>query len=578
MKRNSPVLHFFPLILAFGLFAGCKTIGIDMQDGDKTVVVSTIAGSVPLYADGPGSGARFFWPSGIAIDKAGNLYVADSGNHRIRKISPTGEVSTIAGSGATGEMGGGFADGQGSAALFREPSDIAIDAAGNLYVAENSKNQRIRKISPTGEVSTLAGSKKDYTDSTGSAARFHSPFGTVTDKAGNLYVADSENHRIRKISPTGEVSTLAGSEEGYADGRGSAAKFNSPSGIAIDAAGNLYVADKNNHRICKISPTGEVSTLAGSEEEHTDGTGSAARFHSPFGIAIDKAGDLYIADNNRIRKVTPKGEVSSFVGGKKGYADGPGSVAQFNWLRSIAIDKAGNLYVTDKNNHRIRKVSPTGKVSTLAGSEEGYADGRGSAAKFNSPSGIAIDAAGNLYVTDYENHRIRKISPTGEVSTLAGSEEGFADGPGSAARFYWPDGIAIGAEGNLYVVDSGNNRICKVSPAGEVSTLVGSESGFADGTEAPFFEPSDIAIDAAGNLYVADTMLHRIRKVSPTGELSTLAGGKVGSTDGPGSTAQFFWPVGIAIDKAGNLYVTDSSHVRKLVFVTNPSRKAGKLQ
>jgi len=235
--------------------------------------------------------------------------------------------------------------------------------------------------------------------------------------------------------------------------------------------GNLYVTDYGNNRIRKVTPKGEVSTLAGGEYGFSDGQGSAARFIGPTGIAIDAAGNLYVADmwNYRIRKVTPKGEVSTLAGGDEaGFADGEGSAARFDNPYHIAIDAADNLYVTDLVNYRIRKITPEGKVSTLAGGVDefgmgSFADGEGSAARFFLPSGIASDAAGTLYVADTANHRIRKVTSKGEVSTLAGDgEEGFADGEGSAARFDMPRGIAIGAAGDLYVVDGDNYRIRKI--------------------------------------------------------------------------------------------------------------------
>ena len=316
-------------------------------------------------------------------------------------------------------------------------------------------------------VSTLAGSEKGFADGKGSAARFWAPQEIAIDAAGNLYVADWSNSSIRKVTPAGEVSTLAGGEYGFADGRGSAARFHLPGGIAIDVTDNLYVADMNNNRIRKVTPNGEVTTLAGGERGFADGQGSAARFYIPAGIAIDAAGSLYVADadNHSIRKVTPKGEVSTLAGsGKKGSTDGQGNAAQFHRPYGIAIDTAGNLYVADKNNHRIRKVTPKGEVSTFAGSEKGFADGQGSAARFNYPTGITIDTTGNLYVTD--NHRIRKVTPRGEVSTFAGGElvSGirFVDGQGSSARFYMPYGIVIGTDGNLYVADTWNHRIRKI--------------------------------------------------------------------------------------------------------------------
>jgi DNA-binding beta-propeller fold protein YncE len=334
---------------------------------------------------------------------------------------------------------------------------------------------------------------------------------------------------------TVKVSTLAGGGFGFADGIGGDAKFRGLVDIASDAAGNLYVADSMNHRIRKITPAGEVSTLAGGEEGFADGIGGDARFNKLRGIAIDAAGNLYVSDAADDR---------------------------------YASDAAGNHYVADRGNHRIRKITPAGEVTTLAGGgERGFADGVGSDAKFYRPSGIASDAAGNLYVADFANHCIRKITPAGEVSTLAGGEGGFADGVGSDARFLGPHGIASDAAGNLYVAD-GNSSIRKITPAGEVSTLAGREEGFADGIGdgAKFYHPRGIAIDAAGNLYVADTDNHRIRMITPAGKVSTLAGGEDGFADGIGSDARFYFPHGIAIDAAGNLYVADtfSNRIRKI--------------
>ena len=323
-------------------------------------------------------------------------------------------------------------------------------------------------------VTTLAGGYlAGDADGTGGAAQFFFPYGIAIDASGNLYVADTGNNRIRKITPAGEVTTLAGSTYGYADGTGSSAKFWEPTAITIDVEGNLYVADTENNRIRKVTPAGEVTTLAGSTKGYADGTGGEAQFDLPQGIAIDASGNLYVADgyNRNIRKISPVGEVTTLAGsttGYMGYVDGAGTAAQFGFPEGIAIDTSGNLYVADEGNHCIRKITPEGVVSTLAGNGGyGYVNGTGSAAKFFNPSDITIDASGNLYVADTYNNSIRKVTPLGEVTTLAGSggydSRGYADGTGGTAQFFLPYGIAIdNVSGNIYVADTHNNCIRKI--------------------------------------------------------------------------------------------------------------------
>jgi sugar lactone lactonase YvrE len=328
-----------------------------------------------------------------------------------------------------------------------------------------------RALIPMGEttVSTLAGDgTAGDADALGTAARFDRPYGIAVDAAGNVYVADTDNNRIRKISSAGLVSTLAGSgTAGYLDAFGTSAEFDGPYGIAVDAAGYVYVADLD--RIRKISPAGYVTTLAGDgTAAYADGPGASAQFNSPCGVAVDAAGNVYVADsaNNRIRKISPAGMVSTLAGdGTGAYADGFGTAAQFQDPFGVAVDAAGNVYVADSTNCRIRKISPAGYVTTLAGNgTAAYADGFGTAAQFNHPFGIAVDAVGNVYVADSTNCRIRKISPAGMVSTLAGDgTSGFTDGPGTSARFNLPFGVAVDTAGNVYVGDEGNNRIRKIS-------------------------------------------------------------------------------------------------------------------
>jgi len=309
------------------------------------------------------------------------------------------------------------------------------------------------------------------------------PFGVAVDTAGNVYAANF-NHTIVKITPAGVVTTLAGlsGNAGSADGMGSAARFNRPFGVAVDAAGTLYVGDRTNNTIRKITSAGVVSTLAGSavgSAGSADGTGSAALFASPTGVAVDTAGNVYVADlqNNTIRAITPAGVVSTLAGLAAifGSADGTGSAARFSFPSGVAVDTAGNVYVGDQGNHAIRKITPAGVVSTLAGlaGSPGNVDGTGSLARFNAPFGVAVDAAGNVYNADLDNSTIRKTTPAGVVTTLAGlaGSLGSTNGTGSAARFNLPRGIAVDAAGNVYVADTDNNAIRKISPAGVVTSF-----------------------------------------------------------------------------------------------------------
>ena len=314
------------------------------------------------------------------------------------------------------------------------------------------------------------------------------------------------------------VTTLAGSTSGDADGTGTAAQFNSPRGVAVDSSGNVYVADYSNHRIRKISPAAVVTTLAGSSVGYVDDTGTAAKFSYPTGVAVDSSGNVYVADtnNHRIRKISPAMEVTTLAGSSLGYMDGTGTAAQFYNPRGVAVDSSGHVYVADYRNHRIRKIDPTGVVTTFAGSTSGDADGTGTAAQFNSPHGVAVDGSGNVYVADTNNHRIRKISPAAVVTTLAGSSVGYVDDTGTAAKFNGPAGVAVDSSGNVYVADYLNNRIRKIDPAGVVTTFAGSSSGYMDGalTAAQFNSPHGVAVDGSGHFYVADQNNNRIRKIS----------------------------------------------------------------
>ena len=323
-------------------------------------------------------------------------------------------VTTFAGNGS-----GGFADGTGTSAQFNHPYGVVIDGSGNLYISDEG-NYRIRKITTAAMVTTLAGSGAGHTDGIGAAAQFFGPEGLTLDLSGNIMVGELENNRIRQVTPSGVVTTMAGGVEGYADGTGTAAEFFYPTNLTGDKSGNLFVADTYNQRIRKITSAGVVTTFVGGGPTGpgngglVDGSGTAARFNAPAGMAFDGSGNLYVADegNNVIRKITPAGVVTTYAGNSStGHLDGSALTAEFAAPRGLAIDGTGNLFVAERGGNCIREIATNGTVTTVAGSPtSGSADGTGTAASFNSPSGLAFDASGNLYVVDNGNNLIRKIT------------------------------------------------------------------------------------------------------------------------------------------------------------------------
>ncbi len=516
--------------------------------------------------DGPSAAARFNYPSAVAVDRAGNVYVADTTSHTIRKITG-GSVVTLAG--LAGEWGN--RDGVGGLARFNQPSAIAVDGEGTVYVADTF-NGRIRRISARSNVTTLA----PYVGIV---------YALAVDEEGSVYVA---RNAIQKITPGGQLITIAGvpGSTGSSDGTGSAARFNDVMGLAVDAAGNIYAADIGSHTIRKITPEGVVTTIAGlaGSSGSSDGAGSAARFKGPYGIAVDREGNLFVADafNSTIRRIDSSGVVTTVAGkvDEDGIADGSGATARFSVPLGVAVGEEGTIYVADTFNHTIRTVGLGGVVDTIAGrpNEPGSNDGSGSAARFFRPYDVAVDASGIVYAADSWNHTIRRITPDGVVTTFAGSPGvmGSADGKGTAARFAFPKGIAVDLAGNVYVSDSGNDTIRNISKDGMVSTLAGlaGSSGSEDGTgsDARFSMPTGLTVDRNGTLYIADTGNHTIRQISPEGQVSTLAGlaGAAGSADAIGAAARFNSPqdVALALEDPSDLHllVADTdNHTLRLV-------------
>jgi sugar lactone lactonase YvrE len=536
-------------------------------------VVSTLAGTpgVTGSQDGTGAAASFDGPTGLTMDAAGNLYLTDTHNNLIRKVTTAGVVSTVAGTVGVS----GSADGAGNAATFNFPQGIAADANGNLYVAD-TYNDTVRRITQDGTVSTLAGSAGviGATDGTGTAARFNEPTGIAVTPSGNVLLADSHNYTVRQISTNGTVTTFAGMAgvPGSANGTGGQAQFGYPTGMVVDASGTAYVIDSGNNTLRTISPGATVSTLAGTPgvKGSANGTGPAASFNYPTGVAVATDGTVYIADsrNYAVRTVTSAGVVQTLAGDSTsgGSADGAGTIARFDSPAGVAFDRLGNIYVADNGNNTIRKIDRQHNVTTLAGTAgiAGSTDGKGAAASFNSPMGIAVDDFGLVYVADTFNDVIRVVLPDGQVRTIAGAAgvPGSTDGVGASARFDHPIGISTGRHGDLFVTDGYNNTIRRISADGRVSTVAGiaGATGSTDGpaSQATFSYPMGVVEGADGALYVADAYNNVVRKIDH-GVVSTLAGtaGTEGFNNGTGANARFVYPSAITADRDGNLYVCD---------------------
>ncbi len=454
-----------------------------------------------------------------------------------------------------------------------QPLDVAVDGAGNMYLSDAATNS-ILKINPAGAVSTLAGSGvPGFADGAGAAAAFTVPGSIALDSGGNVYVSDVGNEAIRKVSPAGVVTTLAGgSGRGFVDGVGSAARFAGPRSLAVDGTGNVYVADANN-ALRKITPAGVVSTIAGYTPQQPCCTGTLP--DSSFGgVAVDGAGNVYVGDFIRrtILKITPAGVTSDFY-----------VVSENVSVGDLSVDTAGNVYLGGGT--AVLKITPAGVASTLAGDRgTGLTDGTGASARFGgAPLSIAVDGGGNVFVADTWNNAIRRITPGGDVTTVAGRmPAGFADGPALSASFsggFMSLGsgagtfvglgpVAVDAAGEIYVADTFNHAIRRISRNGIVSTVAGTGlPGFANGSgrSASFNFPIGIALDGSGNIYVADSRNRMIRKISASGYVTTLAGnGAAGAANGVASSATFNNPSYVAVGPDGTVYVTDYPAIRTI--------------
>ncbi|MDA2933392.1 IPT/TIG domain-containing protein [Acidobacteria bacterium AH-259-D05] len=572
--------------------SGSQVRKVDAVTGIITSVVGT--GKSGFSGDGgPATEAALNTPEMVVVDREGNLFIADRDNHRIRKVDAvTGIITTVAGSGQEDFSGDG---GLATAASLDDPQGVAVDAAGNLFIADTD-NQRIRKVDAvTGIITTVAGSgQEDFSGDGGLAtgATLDDPLGLAVDGAGNLFIADFLNSRIRKVDAvTGIITTVAGTGQ-FAfsgdTGLATAAALDGPQGVVVDGAGNLFIADTFSDRIRKVDGQGIITTVAGSGAFSffgDEGSATAAALDLPDGVAVDGAGNLFIADtfNSRIRKVDGQGIITTVAGtGEFGFSgdEGPATAAQLFDPRGVEVDEAGNLFIADTLNDRIRRVDAvTGVITTMAGTGEETFSGEGgpaTAAALNEPSGVVLDSAGNLFIADTLNHRIRRVDAvTGVMTTMAGTgEETFSGegGPATTAALKEPFGVAVDEAGNLFIADTFNHRIRRVdATTGIITTVAGTGEATFSGDAGPavaaaLYRPTGVVLDSAGNLFIADDFNERVRRVDAvTGVITTVAGTGQARFSGDGGLAagaSFFGPVGLALDAAGNLFIADEFNNR----------------
>ncbi len=574
-------------------------------DGDNHSVWKVdLLGAVTLVAGngssgfsgdgGPATDAALNSPQGVAVDGAGNVYIADTGNHRVRRVH-AGIISTeVNKTGTPGSTGDG---GKADTARVTSPQGVWVNSLGDIYVADTG-NHRIRqvRVADNRKIYLVAGTVQGFGGDGGMAtapdAKLDSPRAGWVDALGNVYIADTGNHRIRKVTAAGILTTVAGCDAtgGFSgDGGGAtAARLNGPQGIWMDAADNIYIADRGNHRVRRFTDGGTIATVAGTGTPGHAGDGGAAvsaRVDHPSGVC-GVGQRVIISDtmNGCLRKVEA-GAISTWPLAVVPGLSGPGGVVS----HYDSVRKTHFLFIADQENHRIRRLdTATNAIATVAGTGvAGYAGDNGPAteARLNSPRDVCM-AGGNLYIADVQNNRVRKVTnpsaeTVGAITTVAGTGQAGYDGEGMAAgkQLNKPQGITADGAGNIYIADTGNHRIRKVSAAGTIATVVntsGAEGSSGDGndaTAATVKTPQGVFVGGNGDIYIADTGNHRIRKVTAaTGTISLVAGTTQGySGDGAdAAAAQFDFPQGLSADAAGNIYIADTgNHALRVINIQN---------
>jgi sugar lactone lactonase YvrE len=581
------------------LFLILTMLALALAAAAQQNVISTLIGGGPNNV--PALDADINGPEFVAFDSAGNYYFSASfTSNRVFKVNTSGTLTVIAGNGLPGYSGDG---GPAAQATLYNPEGVAVDGSGNVYIADYS-NQVIRMVNSSGIISTIAGTGSctydgdtTGTGGDGKPATQHSlcsPYQIALDSSGNLFIADASNYRIRKLVISSDsISTVAGNGTNTACANGVLATncgFYFPQGIAVDSSGDLFIADTSDYVIREVvASTGKVKTVAGTlGTPGSSGDGAlatSATINQVFGLSVDAAGaNVWIADyqNQKIREFAVGAKINTVAGyGGAGFCgdSGPATSACLYYPVSPAVDSAGNLYIADSYNQRVRKVDSTQTINTVAGngstSQTTLVNGTSTGITLYNPWGIVGDPSGNIFVANENDHAVQELVISSSlVNIFAGTGTGGYNGdgiPANTAQLNSPAGVARDSAGNIYIADQSNHIIRKVDTAGNISTVAGmpgSAGYFGDGgpaTSAQLYYPQGVAVDSSNNLYIADTYNHIIRKVSG-GTITTVAGtpqtAGYGGDGSPATSAKLYYPADMKVDSAGNIYITDQYNFR----------------
>jgi DNA-binding beta-propeller fold protein YncE len=557
--------------------AGNEVVEEVTPSGRLHVVAGDGRAGVPT--PGPATRSALQGPDSVAVNRAGDLFIADSFNQRVEEVTPSGRLSVFAGDGQTGAPTPGPA----ARSALDEPSWLAFGPNGDLYLSD-SGNSLVEKVTPAGQLSVVAGDGKFGPPSPGPAtgSALDQPSGLAVGPNGDLYIADPGNHVVEQVTPAGRLSVLAG-QVGLSGapvaGPAAASALAAPTGLAVDGQGDLFIADSGNNVVVEVAASGALSVVAGDgkQGQPSPGPAGASALDKPTGLVARPQGGLFIADsgNNVVEELSPTGELSVVAGvaGNTGPPTvGPARRSALSSPDGVAVNLAGDLFIADSGNDVVEEVGPEGDLSVVAGDgKQGRPRaGPATSSRLDGPSGVAVSPSGDVYIADSGNNDIVEVTASDQLRVVAGvpGQHGLpTPGPAARSRLDDPSGLAVGPGGDLYIADSLNNLIERVNPSGELSIVAGNgeqgtpTTGLA--VRSRLHWPTSVAFDADEDMFIADSRNDAVEKVSPAGLLSVVAGlpGQAGpETPGPAAQSRLDWPTGVAADGQGYVFVADSEN------------------